>query len=100
MRILTTSDLAYVSGSNGIDSATGSFGDPNNYGASSGSSGTNYSADQNQEYVDGVLMGVDNPLGYGLGVLRNLYNCYKNSSSFRGMSVTQIATAIASGCTE
>jgi hypothetical protein len=38
MKILTTSDLVYVSGSNGIDSATGSFGNSNNYGASSGTS--------------------------------------------------------------
>jgi hypothetical protein len=40
MKILTTSDLAYVSGSDGTDSATGSFGDPSNHGPSPSTSNT------------------------------------------------------------
>jgi hypothetical protein len=96
MRILTTSDLCYVTGGNAQDTVTGSFvSNPEG-----GSSGTGYTQQEVQQNIDGILMAVDNPFGYSLGILRSLYQCYKNSSSFRGMSVGQIAAAIASGCAD
>jgi hypothetical protein len=95
MRILTTSDLSYVSGG---DSWGGTPEGQTLYSVAypSSSQTTIVSAQE----INGILMAVDNPMGYSVGVLVNLYNCYKNSSSFKGMSPVQVLSSIASGCTE
>ena len=97
MRILTTSDLSYVSGG---DSWGGTPEGQTPYSvAYPGSEQTAQTNGISDAEAEGLAMAVDNPMGYGIGVLVNLYRCYQNSSSFKGYSPKQVLAAIASGCT-
>lgn len=102
---MTTSDLVYVSGGGtcgpGTTYAYGTcYGNTSTDYSYGGSSNNQTQPEMTEAEMEGILTAVDNPLGYGVGVLVNLYNCYKSSSSFKGYSTAQIVAAIASGCTE
>ena len=70
MKILTTSDLAYVSGSNAQDTTSGSF----------NSGGQDSTADNGSAaFANGIAYTLDNPYA---ALLAYLYQMYRNSGNY------------------